>query len=372
MQFRFRQAYRSPLFWAERQSRSKPKTATAKYLPYLQIQEQLVQFKKLGQTGISVSRLCLGTATFGKQTDEAGSHAILDATSDAGVNFIDTADFYPMGADLSLYGRSEVIAGRWLKGKRDRFIIATKGGGPVGPSQWDQGTSRKHLLDAIDASLKRLGTDYIDLYQLHFDDAETPLDETVEALDLIVRSGKARYVGVSNFLAYRLARAIGRQDTLRLIRFVSVQPRYNLLFREPERELLPLAQEESLAVIPYNPLAGGLLTGKYRHDEDPEKGRFSAEVGQFGAMYQSRYWHQREFDTIARLTEVASELGVPLAKLSIAWMLANPAITSVILGASRVDQLTDTLAATDLSLDNDLKKSLDELTIEYRRGDAVR
>src|SRR5580704_5104478 len=170
-------------------------------------------------------------------------------------------------------------------------------------------SSRKHLLDAINASLRRLNTDYVDIYQLHMDDPVTPLDETAEALDAIVRSGKAHYIGVSNFLAYRLARAIGSQDTLRLVRFVSVQPRYNLLFREIERELLPLAQEENLAVIPFNPLAGGLLSGKYQLDEKSEKGRFSAEVGQFGAAYRARYWHQREFVTIDKLREIAGEEG---------------------------------------------------------------
>ena len=242
----------------------------------------------------------------------------------------------------------------------------------MGSSPWDQGSSRKHLLDAIEASLRRLNTDYVDLYQLHMDDAATPLDETVEALDAIVRSGKARYVGVSNFLAYRLARAVGRQDTLRLARFVSAQPRYNLLFREIERELLPLGQEENLAVIPYNPLAGGLLSGKYRQDEKPEKGRFSAEVGQFGTAYRARYWHQREFGTVGKLREIAGERGEALPKLAIAWILANPAITSVILGASRTEQLTDTLAAADYSLEPELKVKLDDLSAEYRRGDAVR
>jgi aryl-alcohol dehydrogenase-like predicted oxidoreductase len=252
-----------------------------------------MQFIKLSQTGLTVSRLCLGTGTFGKQTDEPESFRIFEKVADAGVNFIDTADVYPGGAELPEVGRAEEMTGRWLKGKRGRFILGTKAGGRMGSSPWDQGSSRKHLLDAIEASLRRLNTDYVDLYQLHMDDAATPLDETVEALDAIVRSGKARYIGVSNFLAYRLARAIGRQDTLRLARFVSAQPRYNLLFREIERELLPLAQEENLAVIPYNPLAGGLLSEKYRQDEKPEKGRFSAEVGQFGTAYRARYWHQR-------------------------------------------------------------------------------
>ena len=331
-----------------------------------------MKFTRFGRTGLSVSRLCLGTATFGKQTDESASQQILDKAAEAGINFIDTADAYPMGADLALVGRTEEITGRWLKGKRAGFIVATKGGAPMGPSSWDQGSSRKHLLDAVDASLRRLGTDYIDLYQLHVDDPETPLDETLEALDIIVRSGRARYIGVSNFLAYRVARAIGRSDALRVARPASIQPRYNLLFREIERELLPLAREENIAVIPFNPLAGGLLTGKHRHDAVPAKGRFSAEIGQFGAIYQARYWHEREFQTIEKLRELAGQLGEPLAKLSIAWVLANPAITSVILGASRLEQLTDTLAAVDLTIEGDLKKQFDDLTIEYRRGDAVR
>ena len=203
-----------------------------------------MQLTKFGRTGMSVSRLCLGTATFGKQTDEAESHCILDAAADAGINLLDTADFYPMGAAHAQLGSTEEITGRWLKGKRHRFIVASKAGAPMSPLPWDQGGSRKHLLDAIDASLRRLGTDYVDLYQLHWDDPTTPLDETLEAFDTIVRSGKARYIGISNILAYRLARSLGRSDVLRVARYVSVQPRYNLLFREIERELLPLAQEE--------------------------------------------------------------------------------------------------------------------------------
>lgn len=326
-----------------------------------------MQFAKFGRTGISVSRLCLGTATFGKQTDEAGSNAILNAAADAGVNFIDIADYYPIGADLSLHGRTEEITGRWLKDKRSRYIVATKGGLAVGAAPWDQGNSRKHLLDAIDASLRRLGTDYVDLYQLHIDDAATPLDETVEALDLIVRSGKARYVGVSNFLAYRLALALGRQDTLRLVRFVSVQPRYNLLFRGIEHELLPLAAEQNLAVIPFNPLAGGLLTGRYQQDVKPERGRFSAEVGQFGALYQERYWHQRQFETIEKLGALATAEGKPLPGLAVSWLLANPTVTSVILGASKAEQLVPTLAAADYTMTPELKATLDEMTAEFRR-----
>ena len=331
-----------------------------------------MQFNKFGSTGLTVSHLCLGTATFGKQADETSSHQILDKAAEAGINFIDTADFYPLGGDPSTVGRTEEVTGRWLKGKRDRFIVATKGGMPMGPSAWDQGTSRKHLLDAIEASLRRLSVDYVDLYQIHFDDATTPLDETLDALDTIVESGKARYIGVSNFLAYRLARALGRSDVCGLARFVSVQPRYSLLFREIERELLPLAQEENLAVIPFNPLAGGLLTGKYSLDRQPSEGRFSKEVGKFGEIYQARYWHDREFNAVEKLRDIAKARGVSLITLSIAWVLANPVITSAILGASQPDQLTATLAASDFKIDAELKKYLDDLTAEFRRGDAVR
>ncbi|HEY2401460.1 MAG TPA: aldo/keto reductase [Steroidobacteraceae bacterium] len=331
-----------------------------------------MQFTQFGRTGLSVSRLCLGTGTFGHQTPEAEAFRILDVAAAAGVNFIDTANMYPGGALPHEIGSSEVITGRWLADKRSRFILGTKGGAPMGPSSWDRGGSRKHLLDAIDASLRRLNTEYVDLYQVHMDDATTPLDETAEALDAIVRSGKARYIGVSNFLAYRLARAIGRQDTLRLARYVSAQPRYNLLFREIERELLPLAREEGLAVNPYNPLAGGMLTGRYRQTDDPTQGRFSPEMGGFGAMYKARYWREREFQTIDQLSAIAKEAGQPLPTLSIAWIMANPVITSVILGASRSDQLKDTIAASDYVLTPDLKSKLDDLTVEYRRGDAGR
>src|ERR1700721_610875 len=326
-----------------------------------------MQFTKFGRTGLTVSRMLLGTGKFGKQTDEAEAHRMLDKVADAGVNFIDTADIYPPGAEV---GTSEIITGRWLSNKRDRFILATKGGGKMGPAVWDAGNSRKHILDAVDASLRRLKTDYVDLYQLHMDDPATPLDEMVDAMDTMVRSGKARYIGVSNFLAYRLARALGRQDALKLTRFVSAQPRYNLLFREGERELFPLAQEDGIAVIPYNPLAGGLLSGRYRHGDTPEKGRFSAELGGFGKLYQARYWHEGEFETVGKIEEIAEQQGVPMATLPVAWILATPTTPSVILGASRLEQLTHTLAAADYNPDGAVKAQLEEVSIEYRRGDA--
>lgn len=327
---------------------------------------------RLGRTGLTVSRLALGTMTFGLQTDEAVSQQILDKATGAGINFLDTADVYPLGGTLETAGRTEEIIGRWLKAKgRGNFVLATKAVGKMGPHAWDQGASRKHLLDAIDASLKRLQTDYVDLYQLHSDDRDTPLDESLEALDLIVKSGRARYIGVSNFLAYRLARALGRADLKGLARYVCVQPRYSLLFREIERELLPLADEEGLGVIPYNPLAGGLLSGKYRTGAKPEENtRFT--LGTAGGMYQDRYWNERSFNTVAQLQAVADEAGVPLATLSVAWVMADARITAPLLGASKPEQLDATLAAADYKLDPALKKRLDELTAEYRKGDAPR
>ena len=330
---------------------------------------------RLGRTGLTVSRLALGTMTFGLQTDEAVSHRILDKAAEGGINFLDTADVYPLGGTVETTGRTEEIVGRWLKAQgavgRARFIVATKAVGKVGPNSWDQGASRKHLLEAIDASLKRLQTDHVDLYQLHMDDRETPLDETLEALDVIVKSGRARYIGVSNFFAYRLARALGRSELRNLTKFVSVQPRYSLLFREIERELLPLVGEEGLGVIPYNPLAGGLLTGKYKPDAKPQDNtRFT--LGTAGTMYQDRYWNERSFATVTQLHKLADEVGVPLATLAVAWVMANPLITAPLLGASRPEQLDATLAAAEYKLDAGLKQRLDELTAEYRKGDAPR
>jgi aryl-alcohol dehydrogenase (NADP+) len=330
-----------------------------------------MEHRRLGRTGLLVSRLCLGTMTFGLQCDEDTSRAILDTAAEAGITFLDSADVYPLGGGLDTVGRTEEILGRWLRGRRDQFVVATKCHGRTGPNPWDQGNSRKHVLDAIDASLRRLGTDYVDLYQLHFADPGTPIDETLEALDDVVRAGKARYVGCSNFLAWRLARAIGRSEARDLVRFESVQPRYNLLFREIERELLPLCEHDGIGVIPYNPLAGGLLTGKHdRASAPPDGTRF--QLGAAGPMYQARYWHDREFDTIDAIRPLADKAGVSMTTLAVQWVLAKPAITSAIIGASRPDQLGDNVAAVAEPLDADLEAELDDLTVEWRRGDAPR
>src|SRR5579863_4563244 len=246
---------------------------------------------QFGRTGLRVSRLCLGTMNFGLQCTEQESIPILDAAADGGIDFLDTADVYPLGGDRTTAGRTEEILGRWLKGKRASFVLATKCFGQMGPKPWNQGMSRKHIVEAIDASLKRLQTDYVDLYQLHGYDPSTPIDEALDALDTVVRSGKARYVGVSNWPATKVARAIGRSELKGWAGVASVQPRYNLLFRTFERDLLPLCREEGIGVIPYNPLAGGLLTGKHKQGPAPDGTRFT--LGTAGVMYQARYWHDR-------------------------------------------------------------------------------
>jgi 1-deoxyxylulose-5-phosphate synthase len=326
---------------------------------------------RLGRTGLQVSRLCLGTMTFGLQCDESTAGAILDRAAEGGVDFIDSSDAYPLGGDLNTRGITEEILGRWLRGKRDRFIVATKCFAPTGPAPFDAGNSRKHIMAAVDASLRRLQTDYIDLYQLHGYDRATPIDETLSALDDLVHQGKVRYTGCSNFLTYQLVRAIGRSETLRLVRFDSVQPRYNLLFRQIEREMLPFCGEEGVGVIPYNPIAGGLLSGKHSRAEPPAEGtRFT--LGTAGGMYQDRYWNEPEFDTVEELRQLADQAGVNLVTLSVAWVLANKAVTAPIIGASNPGQLDSSLAAADFVLDADLKQLLDDRTHQYRMGDAPR
>ncbi|HET8532560.1 MAG TPA: aldo/keto reductase [Methylomirabilota bacterium] len=326
---------------------------------------------RLGRSGLAVSRLCLGTMTFGLQCDEVASRAILDRAAAGGITFLDTADVYPVGGGFDTVGRTEEILGRWLEGRRHDFVVATKCGGAMSDRPWDRGASRKHILDAIDGSLRRLRTDYVDLYQLHHPDPETPMDESLRALDDVVRAGKARYVGCSNFHAYRIARALGRGEVLGVARFDSAQPRYNLLFRQIERELLPLCREEGIGVIPYNPLAGGFLSGKHRRESGPTPGtRFT--LGSAAGRYQERYWHEREFATVEALRPLAAAAGLSLTHLALAWVLAEPAITAPIVGASRPDQLDDAIAATEKPLDAALKARLDELTLEYRWGDDPR
>ena len=309
--------------------------------------------------------------TFGLQCDEAESAAILDTAFEGGINFIDTADMYPNGHDGELAGITEEIIGRWMTGRRDEVIIASKFFAPMGPNPWNRGGSRKHVMDAIEGSLRRLRTDYLDLYQIHFFDASTPLDETLSTLDDLVRIGKVRYIGCSNHAAWQLARALGRSEVLGIAHYVSVQPRYNLLFRDIERELLPLCVHDGVAVLPYNPIAGGMLSGKHAAADGPTEGtRFT--LGTAADRYRERYWAEDKFKVVEEMRPLAEEAGIPMAQLSLSWVLANQAVTAPIVGASRPQHLEAAFAAAANPLDSDLKTRLDDLTAHYRAVDTDR
>jgi aryl-alcohol dehydrogenase (NADP+) len=321
-----------------------------------------MKHRALGGSGLKVSEICLGTMTFGYQCDEATSFAILDRAAEAGVDFLDTADCYPVPLSLETGGRTEEILGRWLSGKRDRFVVASKCYFPMGPGPNDQGNSRQHVLQAAEASLRRLRTDVIDLYQLHAFDAQTPLEETVRALEDLVRSGKLRYLGCSNFRAWELAKALGVSERLRLRRFDCVQPRYNLLHREIETELLPLCRDQGLGVIVYNPLAGGMLTGKHTLGVEPAAGsRFGESMGATADTYRRRYWQERSLEEVASLKSFFDARGKALATVAVAWVLEQPGISAAIVGASRPDQLAATLPASEMRLDDEERQALDEV-----------
>jgi 1-deoxyxylulose-5-phosphate synthase len=321
--------------------------------------------KRLGRTGLKVTEVCLGTMTFGYQCDEKRSFSIMDAAAASGINFIDTADVYPVPVSLETAGRTEEIVGRWLKGKRDKFVLATKCRMQMGPGPNDTGLSRKHVLAAIDASLKRLGTDYVDLYQVHSPDPDTPIDETLGALDSIVQSGKARYIGCSNFQAWLLAKALWTSDRLRLERFDSVQPRYNLLFREIEHELFPLCEAEGVGVIVYNPLAGGFLTAKHRANTPPaDNTRFAVA----GKLYLDRYWNDASFEAVDRLRAFFEARGKSLTHASVAWVLQQRTVTSAIVGATGAEQLHDTLGGVGLQLDEEELEKCDDVWYELPRA----
>jgi aryl-alcohol dehydrogenase-like predicted oxidoreductase len=309
-----------------------------------------MKIRRLGKTGLKVSEVCLGTMTFGHQCDEPTSFAILDRAAEHGVTFLDTADVYPVPPAPETYGRTEAIVGAWLQGKRDRFVLATKCRMRVGPGPNDEGLSRRHILQAVEDSLRRLRTDYLDLYQAHAPDPDTPLEETLAAFDALVQQGKVRYVGCSNYPAWQVALGLGLSDRLGLARFASVQPRYNLLYREIESELLPLCRDQGLGVIPYNPLAGGFLSGRYRSLEAAPAGtRFA--LGKTGDLYRERYWHQAQLEAVEHLRRFLEPRGKAMVSVAVAWMLAQPGITAAIVGASKPEQLDASLAAADVTLD---------------------
>jgi aryl-alcohol dehydrogenase-like predicted oxidoreductase len=317
-----------------------------------------MDFRNLGRTGLRVSQLCLGSMQFGWTADEALSLKILDAANESGINFIDTADIYSNWVEGNPGGVSETIIGKWMKGSkipRERLVIATKVRGRLGQGPNNEGLSRAHIMNAVEASLRRLDTDYIDLYQTHWFDERTPIEETLGTLDDLVRQGKVRYIGCSNHPAWRLTEAIWVSRLHHLARYDSLQPHYNLVRRaEFERELAAVCRSYGLGVIPYSPLAGGFLTGKYRPDQIPDSAR------KRGAQ---RYFSDRNWALLEEMGKIGqAKSGASISQIALAWLLSDPLITSPIIGPRSLEQLQDNLAAVDLTLDPDEKKLLDETT----------
>lgn len=310
-----------------------------------------MDMRRLGRTGLKVAPFCLGGNVFGWTADEQDSFAVLDAYVAGGGNFIDTANVYSRWAPGHAGGESETVIGNWLKsrGHRDQLVIATKVGLAMGDDPNDEGLSRRHILAAVDSSLRRLQTDYIDLYQAHYDDPDTPLDETMATFDDLVRQGKVRYVGASNYSAWRLTRALWESDRRKLARFDCLQPEYNLMAREGfERELGPLCRDQQVGVITYLSLAAGFLTGKYRPDRPLPATPRAARITQ-------RYMNPRGFQVLAALDAVADRHGATVAQVALAWIMAQPGITAAIASATRAAQLQELLPATSLHLtDEDL------------------
>jgi len=307
-----------------------------------------MRYRRMGRTGLRVSEICLGTMTFGSRTEPDEAFRIMDTAFDAGVTFLDTSDAYPAGT--TEIGDTEAIIGRWLAGRpRDQVIVATKGFVPTGPMPHQRGNSRQHILSAVDDSLRRLGTDYIDLYQLHGPDPSTPIEETMQALDDLVRWGKVRYVGASNFRAWQLGLALGASDKAGITRFVCDQPRYNILWRDIESDLLPLCRDQGVGVICFNPLAGGFLTGRYRNMAALEGDNWFTNR-QTSRLYQGRYWDEIQREQVARLQDYFAERDQSITHAAISWVLAQEGITSAIAGASRAEQIEDSLRYAELEL----------------------
>jgi aryl-alcohol dehydrogenase-like predicted oxidoreductase len=321
-----------------------------------------VNYTRLGRSGLKVSRICLGVMTYGDPawrawilTEEQGRPFIRRAL-EAGINFFDTADMYSRG-------RSEEVLGRAIRdfARRDDVVIATKAYFPMSDAPNDRGLSRKHLMSAIDASLRRLGMDHVDLYQIHRYDEETPIEETLRALDDIVRSGKARYIGASSMSAWQFARALYVADRQGWTRFVSMQNHYNLVYREEEREMLPLCREEGVGVIPWSPLARGFLAGNRRAADQAETTR-----GRTDDIAHRLYYTESDFQVVDRVAAVAERRGVTPAQIALAWLLRQPGVTAPIVGASKMEQLEQALEAVDVTLTDEECRELEELYEPHR------
>jgi aryl-alcohol dehydrogenase-like predicted oxidoreductase len=318
-----------------------------------------MEYKTLGNTGLLVSNLCLGTMTFGGSggiwkaigsVDQTGADGLIKASIEAGINFFDTADVYSDGGSEKTLGQSL----RNLNIARKDVVLATKVYGRVGPGRNDVGASRGHIMDAVEASLRRLQTDHIDLYQIHGNDAVTPIEETLRALDTLVARGKVRYVGCSNWQAWKLAKALGISEFKSLARFETLQAYYSIAGRDLERELVPLLEAEKTGLLVWSPLAGGLLSGKFSRDNQKPEGSRRSEFD-FPIVDKERTW--KILDAMA---PIAKAHGCSPARIALAWLLTKPVVTSVIIGAKRLDQLQDNLAAVDLHLTGDEIKQLDE------------
>jgi 1-deoxyxylulose-5-phosphate synthase len=316
-----------------------------------------VDYVRLGSAGLKVSRICLGMMSYGSQAerawhlDEAAAEPIVKAAADGGVTFFDTADTYSDGV-------SEQITGRLLSrlfANRDDYVLATKVYFPMGEGPNDRGLSRKHVLSGIDASLRRLGTDYVDLYQIHRWDYETPVEETMEALHDVVRSGKARYIGASSMFAWQFAKAQQAAERHGWTRFVSMQNHYNLLYREEEREMIPLCADQGIAVLPYSPLARGVLTGNRTRGGERRTTRAGDDP-----LSDQRYNTEADFQVADRVAEVAAARGVPPAQVALAWLLSRPGVTAPIVGATRLGHIADALDAERLTLTAEEARGLEE------------
>jgi len=300
-----------------------------------------MQYVRLGRSGLKVASVCLGTLTFGREANEETSFKLMDRYLELGGNFLDTADGYSAGA-------SETIIGRWIKdrGVRDSIVLATKVYWRMGPGPNDEGLSRLHIQQAVEASLKRLQTDVIDLYQVHQWDPDAPVEETMETLNDLVRQGKVRYVGCSNLAAWQLCKFLQASERNHWSRFVSIQPAYSVINRAIEAEILPLCEDKGLGVITYNPLAGGMLTGKYKRSGALPAG---ARFDRF-EVYRRRYYTDQTFDIVERFVAAARQRGVTPAQLALAWVMAEPRVTCPIVGARNLEQLNDTLGGIAITL----------------------
>ena len=312
-----------------------------------------MEYRRLGRSGLMVSELCLGCMTFGRELDEEGSREIVARFIEAGGNFIDTADVYAMGS-------SEKIVGRAIKDVRDDVVLATKVRFAMGDGPNQAGLSRKHVISGCEASLRRLGTDYIDLYQAHAWDALTPLEETLSALTDLVRAGKVRYIGVSNFTGWQLMKALSLSELKGFERFVCLQPQYSLVERNIEREILPVCREEGLGVIPWSPLGGGFISGKYRRGEGPPQGSRIAEAVESMEEHWERRSTERNWRTLDVVGEISSETGKSYAQVSLNWLLRQAEVTAPIIGARRIEQLEDNLGASGWRLSEEQVRRLSE------------